>query len=189
MDQENHANAAADSGEKAVSLKRILVPLDFSERGMEALGFARALGRQFGSTLILVHVIEPLVYPADLGYAPVITDEMVMEMEQEARARLDEQAARLSRAGFAVEVCLRAGRPYLEVAEAARERNADLIVLTTHGYTGLRHVLLGSTAERVVRYAPCPVMVIRDRDRSEKSDSKAKDKAADSAETGADEAA
>jgi nucleotide-binding universal stress UspA family protein len=143
-------------------MRRVLVPLDFSEHARKALGYALALARQFGATLVLMHVIEPMVYPADFGYTPLPDNALEQDFEREARTRLAAIAAEQAAAGFQVEHLVRIGKPYHEIALAATERRADLVVLTTHGYTGLTHVLLGSTAERVLRHAPCPVLVVRD---------------------------
>ncbi|MCP5516013.1 MAG: universal stress protein [Verrucomicrobiales bacterium] len=150
------------SAASALNLRRILVPLDFSERAGKALHYARALASGFSATLVLVHVVEPLVYPSDLGYAPVVTDDLANDLQKEAQTRLDAAVGEMTAAGLSTTGVLRSGRPYLEIAAAAEQERADLIVLTTHGYTGLKHVLLGSTAERVVRHAPCPVLVVRD---------------------------
>lgn len=146
----------------ALNLRRVLIPLDFSERAGKALRYAQALASRFNASLILVHVVEPLVYPSDLGYTPVVTDDLANDLQREAKTRLDAAVDEMKASGLAASGRLRTGRPYLEIAAAAEEEHADLIVLTTHGYTGLKHVLLGSTAERVVRHAPCPVLVVRD---------------------------
>lgn len=156
------APSVAVAEDDALSIQRILAPLDFSDHARRALRHARGLARQYGARLLLLHVVEPMACPSDLGYTPVITDEMVEEIRREAGARLDEAVAGEKARGIECDGMLRFGRPYLEIAEAASELGADLIVLTTHGYTGLKHVLLGSTAERVVRHAPCPVLVVRD---------------------------
>ena len=68
------------------------------------------------------------------------------------------------RASIGAEALVRAGQPYYEITTAAKELDVDLIVITTHGRTGLKHALLGSTAERVVRHAPCPVLTVRERE-------------------------
>lgn len=141
--------------------RRILLPLDLSAHSFQALPAAEALARLGGATLCLLHVAEPIAYPTDLGYAPVISGEVEAGLHQGARRRLEELAAPPRERGFSVQTALRVGRPFLEIAEAARTVAADLVVITTHGFTGLKHVLLGSTAERVVRHAPCPVWVVR----------------------------
>jgi nucleotide-binding universal stress UspA family protein len=141
------------------------VPLDFSARARKALRYAEAFARQFGSRLHLLHVTEPLAYPTDLGYAPVVSGELETELQEGSRERLVATVEEVRRTGLAVEGCLRVGRPHTEIAAAAWELKADLVVVTTHGFTGLKHVLLGSVAERVVRHAPCPVLVVREEQR------------------------
>jgi len=144
----------------SVQLKRILVPIDFSEQSEKALRYAAKFAEQFGSTVTVLHVIQPVVYPADFGYPPT-----VLESDEAMRRQIDERLESMSRvAGTNAESLVRVGQPYLEIAAAARELGADLIIVATHGRTGLKHVLLGSTAERVVRHAPCPVLTVRDRE-------------------------
>jgi nucleotide-binding universal stress UspA family protein len=140
----------------------VVVPVDFSPRANRALRTAEALARRTGASLVVVHVAEPIAYPTDLGYAPVIPGEVEAELQSGARQRLEEIVAGLRGRGLAAEALFRTGRPFSEIAEAARATGADLVVLTTHGFTGLKHVLLGSTAERVLRHASCPVWVLRD---------------------------
>ena len=145
-----------------LQLKRILVPLDFSPHAQRALRYAAGLARLFQSELVLLHVTEPVVYPSDFGYAPLPTNEFEETFRRDACERLEELARAQAGAGVKAEAVLRLGKPYVEITTAAKELGADLIVITTHGYTGLTHVVLGSTAERVVRHAPCPVLVVRE---------------------------
>lgn len=146
----------------ALQIRQILVPLDFSPHGQKSLRYAAAFARQFQARLILLHVTEPVDYPADFGYAPVPQHAIEENFQKDARERLETIAQEAAAAGLPTEVVLRIGRPYHEITSVAREYHVDLIIVTTHGYTGLTHVLLGSTAERVVRHAPCPVLVVRD---------------------------
>ena len=144
-------------------IRRILVPTDFSDEAKHALRSAVELARIGQSEVVLVHVIEPPVYPVNLGIGPVV----VPPLEQDLRERLAqalEQLRQQETGTLASRVLIRDGRPFLEIVRAAADEHADLIVIATHGYTGLKHVLLGSTAERVVREAPCPVLVVRRRD-------------------------
>jgi len=146
----------------ALGIRRILVPLDFSEHALKALRYATALARQFGASLLLVHVTEPIVYPSDFGYAPLPPNALEENFQRDAQERMQVVVASIQQEGIEARVLLRVGRPYHEIVTAASECGADLIIVTTHGYTGLTHVLLGSTAERVVRHARCPVLVVRD---------------------------
>lgn len=158
-----NATAAPDPAtvELALELRQILVPLDFSAHAMKALHYATGFARLSGAKLILLHVTEPIVYPSDFGYVPLPPNTLEENFQRDARDRLEAVAAEQAKAGVTCEVALRLGKPYHEIAAAAREHQVDLVVITTHGYTGLTHVLLGSTAERVVRHAPCPVLVVR----------------------------
>lgn len=144
---------------RAFRLKRILVPIDFSETSVQALPYAATLAEQFAAEVILLHVIEPFPLPADSGYIP---SKLLGEDENGAQSHL----LRLSREVFPDDLparCLvRTGQPFEKIAHTASSLGADIIVLTTHGYTGLTHVLLGSTAEYVVRHADCPVLVVRE---------------------------
>lgn len=155
------APASSDPAPGEFRLRRILIPLDFSAHSSKALPLATRLAREFEASLVLLHVTEPVAYPTDFGYAPAATDGLQESFQRDAQERLDTLAAELRSAGFSVETALRVGRPFQEISTAASELRADMIVVTTHGYTGLTHVLLGSTAERVVRHAPCPVLVFR----------------------------
>lgn len=100
-----------------------------------------------------------MVYPENYVAAPTVTDDINKTLLKSAEERLNHYRAGLK--GIEVSVEIRMGRPFSEITEVAAEMNVDVIILATHGYTGLKHVLLGSTAERVVRHAPCPVLTVR----------------------------
>ena len=143
----------------ALSLKTIIVPVDFSPPSMTALRYATRLAEQFGSVLRLVHVVEPAPFLNDLpNVALARTDQ---EIAKEARLKLQATAQQEIEELVPVYPEVRIGKAYNEIVAAAKVSGADLIVIATHGYTGLKHALLGSTAERVVRHAPCPVLVVR----------------------------
>ena len=142
-------------------LQTILVPLDFSKFSDKALDYALAFGGQFHATLVLLHVVEPVVYPENYVTVPAVNDDIHTSLLKAAETRLAQTSQRLQAEKVKVKTVTRLGRPFTEITDAAAEYRADLIVLATHGYTGLKHVLLGSTAERVVRHAPCPVLTVR----------------------------
>jgi len=148
-----------------MKLKSILVPTDFSSSAGKALHYALSFAEQFGATITLLHVVEPAVYPTELGYIPVEIDALYKTMNTSARERLAKFATEQVPPPFRASTLVRVGTPYHEITTAAKELGVDLIVIATHGYTGLKHVLLGSTAERVVRHAPCPVLTVRERER------------------------
>ena len=163
----SEAPAAGESSKESsiipsyVRLAHILVPIDFSEQSEKSLKYAGRLAEQFGAKVTLLHVIQPMVYPADFGYPATVIDTLDEQVQSQVQERLEGLAGRM---GAKTECQIRLGQPYHEIATAAKELNVDLIIVTTHGRTGLKHVLLGSTAERVVRHAPCPVLTLRDRE-------------------------
>jgi nucleotide-binding universal stress UspA family protein len=151
--------AAAVSGPN-LKVKNIVVPIDFSAESQKALQYASKLASQFGATLKLIHVVEPTPFINDLPN--VVLTRSDQEIAKESRIRLQALAKDEIDELIPVQTGVRIGKPYHEIASFAKVTDADLIVISTHGYTGLKHTLLGSTAERVVRYATCPVLVVRD---------------------------
>ena len=144
----------------ATDPRRILVPVDFSEPSRQAVAYAARLARAFGGSLRLLHVVE--TFPIDAFIGSEAVQEMQAAAARGAQARLQELAAALdAEGGGRVEVLVRTGSPHRVIVAAAAEWRANLIVLATRGLTGLRRAYLGSTAERVVRHAPCPVTVVR----------------------------
>ena len=143
-------------------LKNLLVPIDFSEFSRRALEYALPLAEKFGAKVTLIHVVEPAFYP-DNVMVPVETEDLNTIMVREGRKMLDELGAEKIKPEIQSERIIATGRPYNEIIDAAESLQADLIIMATHGYTGLKHMLMGSTAERVVRHAPCPVLVVRER--------------------------
>lgn len=147
----------------AFRLKQILVPVDFSECSRKALRYALALASQFGGAIRLIHVIEAAYVMGDFGAADYAALEA--ELKTEAEKQLSGLAESEIGSTVPCTTTLCNGRPATEIAEAAREFEADLVVIATHGRTGLKHVLLGSVAENVVRHAPCPVLTVRENER------------------------
>lgn len=135
-------------------INRILVPVDFSEASLESFDCAVDFAKRYEAQLLLLHVIEPIYYAVPI--AEVLADQKAF-----ARAELESLAKRLAAREVVCHTLLRVGIPHLEIAEAARGNNVDMIVMTTHGRTGFSHVLMGSVAEKVVRTAECPVLTVR----------------------------
>jgi len=144
----------------AVSVRRILVPLDFSEHAESILEWAAHLAQEHGSTLILMHAYHlPVEFQQMEGaYLPA---EFWTQVKTEAEKALEGHAARLRPLGIPVEVEVVEGYAATAIEEEAERQKADLIVIGTHGHTGLKHLLLGSVAERVVQKAPCPVLTVK----------------------------
>jgi nucleotide-binding universal stress UspA family protein len=135
------------------------VPVDFSEPSLEALEFALPLLKQFGANLHLVHVLEPTYPLASVAAFPLIVSRL--EEGKRVRRHLKDVAKKFGIELRSENIHALRGRPFEEICRLARERSVDLIVTATRGSTGLKHLVLGSTAERVVRYSPCPVLVVR----------------------------
>jgi nucleotide-binding universal stress UspA family protein len=143
-----------------LSLRRILVPTDFSEPSMEALDMAIAFAQRFGASMTLFHAHEMPTYVFPDAVMPV-TPQVVSQLEQSSKAELDRIAERVRAAGITVDTVATVGPNDVEICRYADQIGADLIIMGTHGRTGLRHALLGSVAEKVVRRAPCPVLTVR----------------------------
>jgi universal stress protein A len=148
----------------AFQLKHIVVPIDFSDTSHKALQYAVPFAAQFGAKLLLVHVIEPFALPAELSYVPPEVENAGQTAIKGALEKLAELCQHQLGAKCLSQTSVRMGVPWHEITAAAKESAVDLIIISTHGHTGLKHVLIGSTAERVVRHAPCPVLVVRERE-------------------------
>jgi universal stress protein A len=147
----------------ATIYRRILVPLDFSDSSMRALGHARTLAERFEASLELLYVVpNPFIAnAASLEAGMVLPPGFLDELERDARQRLDGALTAAERERFKARSVVRIGDPLLEIVEHARVEGVDLIVMGTHGRTGVSHLFLGSVAERVVRTATCPVLTVR----------------------------
>ncbi len=157
-----------DNGSKEdamIKLKTILVPTDFSEFSKYALNYAIAFAQAFKANLILIHVTPEremsAIRQASVYLQAEDLEELVKQRKSEDRKQLNDFIAPELKKEIKVETIHRVGIPFLEIIKAAREKEVDLIVIATHGRTGLSHILLGSVAEKVVRKAPCPVLSIR----------------------------
>ncbi len=139
----------------------VICPVDFSDVSMLAMRMARDLREAFDGRLILVHVVEPIVAPADFTFGPMTSADVEDRLIERSRQSLQELLPALNIPEGKVACRVERGRASSEIARVAYEEKADVIVMGTHGYTGMTHVLLGSTAERTLRKAPCPVLTVR----------------------------
>ncbi|MEM9292877.1 MAG: universal stress protein [Acidobacteriota bacterium] len=150
----------AHEGNALEDIQRIVVPLDFSAGSQQALAEAKELAAVYGAQLDLIHVVQPLAYPQ--SYFPGATSAYVADyaaIGQQAKASLQRIAEEHGLEGASVHVT--EGYPATAIVDYAKRHGADLIVLSTHGLTGVAHLFLGSVAEKVVRLAECPVWTVR----------------------------
>ncbi|OGV97931.1 MAG: hypothetical protein A2Z59_11040 [Nitrospinae bacterium RIFCSPLOWO2_02_39_17] len=142
-------------------IERILLPTDFSDFSKNAMEYAVSLVRMHKAKLYVLHVIEH-IFDISGFYVPHLpVNELYREMEETAKNEIEKFINKKSREGIEVENMVVSGTPFLEIIRTAREKNIDLIVIATHGRTGLEHVLFGSVAEKVVRKSPCSVFVVK----------------------------
>lgn len=143
----------------------LVVPTDFSEAADRALSRAVDMARALRARIDLIHVYSPILIlppPIDLIALPTVLPDAIRKMEE----ALETRAARVREAQIACEVALIEGVSYAEIVRHAEKAGAELIVMGTHGRSGVAHVILGSVAERVLHRATCPVLVVPDRARS-----------------------
>jgi universal stress protein A len=144
-----------------IHLQRILVPTDFSDSARHALTYGISFAREYEAELVLLHVVEtvPVGYASDLF--PVPMAEVFQEMSGYAKTELGKVAEEARSKGVTVREVVVQGKPSAEIARVAAEEKVDMIVLGTHGKGMLDKAIFGSTTERVVRRAPCPVLTVR----------------------------
>ncbi len=148
-----------------IRMKNILVPTDFSEFSRLALDYAITIAQTFKATIFLIHVTPEKELDSIRQISPYLEpgriEELLKGRESEDRKRLNEFISPEKKEGIKTEAIHRVGTPFLEIIKVAKEKEADLIVMATHGRSGLSHILFGSVAEKVVRKSTCPVLSIR----------------------------
>jgi nucleotide-binding universal stress UspA family protein len=145
---------------KSFAIRTILVPVDFSTCSLAGTEYAAFLAKSFQATLRLLHVTYPYVDNVFLDRAGARLSSLVEAVEKAARIEMDALQQMDVLRGVPVQTEIRAGHATEEICTAAGQPDVDLIVTSTHGRTGLKHALIGSVAEHVVRYVECPVMVV-----------------------------
>jgi len=145
-----------------ITIRRILHPTDFSDSSRHALTYAISFAQEYGAELYLLHVVEEVARAMyfDMLQTPPLA-EIMADIAAQANTALRELLPEECEGKLQVDYIVRTGAPFLEIVRCAEEIKADMIVCGTHGRTGLKHVLFGSVAERVVRKAPCPVLSVR----------------------------
>ena len=143
-----------------LEIKKILWPTDFSDYSEHARPYVIELAKKFGAQVTILHVVTAPTYAVSYEIAIDYTT-VRDELQKAAEKRMAAAVESISREGIQVDSIIDNGNGFIEIIHHAREKKFDLIILATHGWGVLKHVLLGSTAERVVRKAPCPVLTIR----------------------------
>ncbi len=163
---EKQEHSSTDSPNE-LRLKRILVPTDFSDSAEHALKYAVRLGKPFNANIFVLHVFHLQEYLALLSDRDQTDSGTANEVLEAAKNRAANKLEALVRRSEDKEVVLLpvllVGVPFEEIVRYAAERDVDLIVMPTHGRTGVAHLLLGSTSERVISHSVCPVLVVRTR--------------------------
>jgi len=145
-----------------IKIKQILVATDFSEYGNLAVNHAKELAEAFQAKLQVLHVVEePYGYVGNTHGLLPAADAFRESLNRAARMQLDQVLSADEVQRFDARLSLRTGTPYAEIVRFAQDQDVDLIVVGTHGHRALTHMLLGSVAEKVVRYARCPVLTVR----------------------------
>jgi len=142
------------------TISKVLVPIDFSDYSKSALKYAVNLCKFFNAEIILIYVIEPVIYPPDFSMGQIAMPSINNEWDERAKEELDKLSK--NEINISSRTVIKTGKPFVEIIETAKEENIDLIIIATHGHTGVEHILFGSTAEKVVRKAPCPVLTLRE---------------------------
>jgi nucleotide-binding universal stress UspA family protein len=151
-------DASAEQDPPAIHLRNILVPTDLSEMSLKSLQYAVPFAKLFGAKITLLHVVEPTAYTPELPYPAALGADHLAVLA----SRLAEISAGHIDCEIPVDKVVRHGFAFENIMDVARDTRTDLIITTTHGYSGLKHALMGSIAESIARSAPCPVLVIRE---------------------------
>ena len=144
-----------------MQIRTILFPTDFSNGARAAMDHAVSLARDYKAKLILLYVIQDISIAEWYIPSSLSVTDLIEDMQKSAWKEMDKWAEEVSLKVKEVEKLVIRGVPFVEIIKAAKEKDTDLIVIGTHGRTGIDHMLFGSTAEKVVRKAPCPVLTVR----------------------------
>jgi len=149
-----------------IEIQRVLFTTDFSDYSRYALPYAITMVQKFDATLHALYVVEPPNTPADFAWDQIGYDDLEQAHIDHARQSLEKLVISEVPEEIDTEIAVHLGRSVREILNYAREEDIDMIVMSTHGRSGLEHILFGSTAEKVVRQSPCPVLTIRHPDHS-----------------------
>jgi nucleotide-binding universal stress UspA family protein len=144
-----------------MQIKTILFPTDFSNGARAAMDHAISLAKDYHAKLVLLYVIQDISIAEWYIPSSISVTDLVEDMQKSAMREMDKWYGEVAAMVTDVEKMVVRGVPFVEIIRTAKEKNADLIVIGTHGRTGIDHMLFGSTAEKVVRKASCPVLTVR----------------------------
>ncbi|MCF7854110.1 MAG: universal stress protein [Candidatus Pacebacteria bacterium] len=144
-----------------ITIHKILCPVDFSVSSYHALEYAIAFAEKYKAELKVVYVMEVAAAALSLSEVDVTDPGLLEQLQSDANDKLDQIAKETRERHEPVTQQMLYGKPFVEIITAAKDWQADVIIMGTHGRTGLEHVLIGSVAEKVVRKAPCPVLTVR----------------------------
>src|ERR1051325_1560119 len=157
------SSTSQNASRPALQLRKMLLPTDFSGCGNYALPYAAAIARAAKAAVICIHVVEPIV-PA-VGYSGLAEPMPIADMSEQLEDSAERELPRIVDCedlhGIEVEEIIVHGDAAAEIVRVAKERDVDLIVISSHGRTGIGRIIFGSTAEAVVRHAHCPVLVVK----------------------------
>jgi len=147
--------------EASMQIKTILFPTDFSQGARAAMDYALSMAQDYDAKLILLYVIQDISIAEWYIPSTISAADLVEDMQKSAAREMEKWGAETAAKVKNVEKLVVRGVPFVEIIRTAKEKNADLIVIGTHGRTGIDHMLFGSTAEKVVRKSGCPVLTVR----------------------------
>lgn len=137
-------------------IEKLFVPTDFSTCSQEAITYAAFLAGQLNATILLTHILEPISYPLDFAMIESVDYDQIKTVQA-----LDRIARSWRQKGIQIETHLFKGDPVTEIVKKAKDLECDLIVMGTHGRTGMAHLMMGSVAERIIRTSSIPVLTVR----------------------------
>jgi nucleotide-binding universal stress UspA family protein len=161
--EKEHRSPGQRARKAALQVRKILVPLDFSEASRLGLEYALGFAQEFHAAVVLFHSVFVTAYLLGNAYTAHHIPSPITTQTDYARAQMEKLREAIARKGGEVETKLALGSPVEQIAKYITKAGVDLIITSTHGRSGLRRVLIGSTAERIVRYATCPVLVVPNR--------------------------
>jgi nucleotide-binding universal stress UspA family protein len=147
--------------EAFMQIKTILFPTDFSQGARAAMDYAISLAKDYEAKLLLLYVIQDISIAEWYIPSSISAADLVEDMQKSAAKEMEKWGNEAAQRVTSVERMVVRGVPFVEIIRTAKEKDADLIVIGTHGRTGIDHMLFGSTAEKVVRKSPCPVLTVR----------------------------